>query len=81
MDKLVQPDWLEGNLSAPDVRILDCSVVFERIDGVLNIESARERWNQEHIPEERSRRSDDGAIRRDLRTPVHDAVQPSRSSP
>ena len=50
MDKLVQPDWLEENLAAPDLRILDCSVVFERIDGVLNIESARERWNQEHIP-------------------------------
>ena len=50
MDKLVRPGWLEENLAAPDLRILDCSVVFERPGGVLNIESGRERWNQEHIP-------------------------------
>lgn len=50
MEKLVQPGWLEENLSAPDLRILDCSVVFERPGGVLNIESARPRWDQEHIP-------------------------------
>ena len=50
MDKLVQPGWLEENLAAPDLRILDCSVVFERPGGVLNIESGRERWDQEHIP-------------------------------
>ena len=50
MDKLVGPGWLEENLAAPDLRILDCSVVFERPGGVLNIESGRERWDQEHIP-------------------------------
>jgi len=50
VDKLVQPGWLEENLDGPDLRILDCSVVFERPGGVLNIESGRERWSQEHIP-------------------------------
>ncbi len=50
MDKLVQPDWLAEHLEAPDLRLLDCSVVFERPGGVLNIESGRERWNSEHIP-------------------------------
>lgn len=50
MDKLVQPGWVEENLAAPDLRILDCSVVFERPGGVLNIESGKERWVQEHIP-------------------------------
>ena len=50
MDKLVQPGWLEENLTTPGLRILDCSVVFERPGGVLNIESGGERWRQEHIP-------------------------------
>ena len=50
MDKLIQPGWLEENLTAPDLRILDCSVVFERPGGVLNIESGRQRWRKEHIP-------------------------------
>ena len=50
MKKLVQPGWLEENMAASDLRILDCSVVFERPGGVLNIESGRERWTQEHIP-------------------------------
>lgn len=50
MDKLVQPGWLEENLAAPDLRILDCSVVFERPGGVLRIESGRDRWTREHIP-------------------------------
>ena len=63
MDKLVQPGWLEENLAAPDLRILDCSVVFERPGGVLNIESGRERWNQEHIP---------GSVHVDLMTELAD---------
>ncbi len=63
MDKLVRPGWLEENLAAPDLRILDCSVVFERPGGVLNIESGRERWNQEHIP---------GSVHVDLMTELAD---------
>ena len=63
MDKLVQPDWLEENLAAPDLRILDCSVVFERPGGVLNIESGRQRWNLEHIP---------GSVHVDLMTELAD---------
>ena len=63
MDKLVQPGWLEENLAAPDMRILDCSVVFERPGGVLNIESGRERWRQEHIP---------GSVHVDLMTELAD---------
>jgi len=63
VDKLVGPRWLEENLAAPDLRILDCSVVFERPGGVLNIESGRERWNQEHIP---------GSVHVDLMTELAD---------
>ena len=63
MEKLVQPGWLEENLSAPDLRILDCSVVFERPGGVLNIESGRPRWDQEHIP---------GSVHVDLMTELAD---------
>ena len=50
MDQLIQPDWLEANLEASDLRILDCSVVFERVDGVLNVESGYQRWSRGHIP-------------------------------
>ncbi len=50
MDKLIQPGRLEETLADPDLRILDCSVVFERPGGVLNIESGKERWRKEHIP-------------------------------
>ena len=63
MDKLVQPGWIEENLAAPGLRILDCSVVFERPGGVLNIESGRERWDQEHIP---------GSVHVDLMTELAD---------
>lgn len=63
MEKLIQPGWLEENLAAPDLRILDCSVVFERPGGVLNIESGRHRWDQEHIP---------GSVHVDLMTELAD---------
>lgn len=69
MDKLVQPRWLEENLGAPDLRLLDCSVVFERIDGVLNIESGRERWIREHLP---------GSVHIDLMTELSDQTSELR---
>ena len=50
MDQLIQPDWLEANLEASDLRVLDCTVVFERADGVLTIESGQERWSRGHLP-------------------------------
>ena len=50
MEQLIDPAWLEENLEAPDLRILDCMVVFERVDGVLNVESGIGRWRSGHIP-------------------------------
>ena len=50
MNQLVQPDWLEANLDAPDLRILDCTVIFERTAGVLNLDSGIEIWEEGHIP-------------------------------
>ena len=50
MDQLIQPGWLYANLGAPDLRVLDCTVVFERTDGLLTIESGRERWTRGHLP-------------------------------
>ncbi len=50
MDYLVSPDWLEDNRSHPDLRILDCTVVFERTDGILTVEGGLGRWASGHIP-------------------------------
>jgi thiosulfate/3-mercaptopyruvate sulfurtransferase len=50
MDQLISPDWLRANLDSPDLRVLDCMVVFERVDGVLIVESGIERWRTGHIP-------------------------------
>ena len=50
MDPLVTTDWLASELGSADLRVLDCTVVFERVDGVLNVESGRGRWEAGHIP-------------------------------
>ena len=50
MDQLIQPDWLEANLEAPDLRILDCTVVFGRVEGLLAARSGYGRWSRGHIP-------------------------------
>ena len=50
MDSLVSAAWLQSQLGAEDLRVVECTVVFERIDGVLTIESGLERWKSGHIP-------------------------------
>ena len=50
MEQLVDPAWLAGEMGAPDLRILDCSVVFERHDGVLTVGSGLSAWAEGHIP-------------------------------
>ncbi len=48
---LVDPDWLEGNLDNPKVRIIDCNVAMHRQPaGPSVIESKRGDWVKAHIP-------------------------------
>lgn len=50
MDRLVSTAWLEKELGAPDLRILDCTVKFEVGDAGLQIDSGRAAWEEAHIP-------------------------------
>ena len=50
MDQLVTTEWLAGELGSTDLRVLDCHVVFERVDGDLNVESGYRLWEAGHIP-------------------------------
>ena len=50
MDSLVATDWLFSELGSPDLRILECTVVFERRAGELIVESGRANWAAGHIP-------------------------------
>ncbi|MDA0352949.1 MAG: sulfurtransferase [Chloroflexi bacterium] len=48
---LVETDWLEANLDAPEVRVLDCTTFLRRgDDGRLRAESGHEAWAESHIP-------------------------------
>lgn len=51
MERLVDGGWLEGQLGAPDLRILDCSAVM-RVDdsGKPTYTNGRTRWERERIP-------------------------------
>jgi len=48
---LVETDWLEANLDAPDLRILDCTVFLtpDPAGGTL-AESGRAQWEASHVP-------------------------------
>lgn len=51
MDRLVDGDWLQRELGAPDLRILDCSAVMQVVDGAApTYVSGRARWERVHIP-------------------------------
>jgi len=50
VDSLVTTEWLANHLGSPDLRILDCTVIFERHDGELEVRSGREAWLAGHIP-------------------------------
>ena len=48
---LAETDWLGNNLGAPDLRIIDCSVVRkDQPDGSYTFVSGQENWEQGHIP-------------------------------
>jgi thiosulfate/3-mercaptopyruvate sulfurtransferase len=48
---LVETDWLADQLGAPDLRILDCSVVRkDNPDGSYGFAPGKENWEQGHIP-------------------------------
>lgn len=51
MDSLVGSDWLERELGAPDLRVLDCTVTTEMLpSGDVNHRNGREEWERQHIP-------------------------------
>jgi thiosulfate/3-mercaptopyruvate sulfurtransferase len=48
---LVETTWLAANLAAPDLRIIDCSVVRQdNPDGSYSFVTGRPAWEQAHIP-------------------------------
>jgi len=49
---LVEPDWLEARLDAPDLRVLDCTVhlEFDPETGARRSESGRADWERAHVP-------------------------------
>jgi len=47
---LVETAWLEAHLSDPDLRILDCTVLFSTDAQGLHVASGRDAWTQGHIP-------------------------------
>jgi thiosulfate/3-mercaptopyruvate sulfurtransferase len=47
---LVETDWLETHLTDPDLRVLDCTVLFDTDDHGYYLSSGREAWAQGHIP-------------------------------
>jgi thiosulfate/3-mercaptopyruvate sulfurtransferase len=48
---LISTDWLEAHLGAPQLRILDCSVVMRTAaDGSYSFVGGRDEWQEAHIP-------------------------------
>jgi hypothetical protein len=47
---LVDTDWLEAHLSDPDLRVLDCTVLFQTDADGVRVNNGREAWAQGHIP-------------------------------
>jgi len=51
MDSLVDTAWLQAHLDDTDLRILDCTVAFELVEGgKISFFSGREDYEQAHIP-------------------------------
>ena len=51
MDSLVTAEWLSQHLDAPDLVVLDCTVLFERDEaGRFRIVNGRANYEQGHIP-------------------------------
>ena len=47
---LVDTDWLAARLSAPDLRVFDCSVTLVPVAGGMRPESGRAAWAAGHVP-------------------------------
>jgi thiosulfate/3-mercaptopyruvate sulfurtransferase len=47
---LVETSWLDAHLHDPDLRILDCTVVFVADAHGVRVASSREAWSQGHVP-------------------------------
>lgn len=49
---LVEPEWLEARLEAPDMRVVDCTLhlSFDPETGARRSESGRSDWERAHIP-------------------------------
>jgi thiosulfate/3-mercaptopyruvate sulfurtransferase len=68
MDRLVSGAWLEGQLQAPDLRVLDCTVGSELLpDGGIKNRTGRVGWERNHIP---------GSAHADLLGALSDASSP-----
>lgn len=48
---LVESSWLAEHLTEPNLRVLDCSVVMQKLDdGTFSFVSGQEEWGKAHIP-------------------------------
>ena len=47
---LVETAWLEAHLNDPNLRILDCTVLFSTDANGVRVASGRDAWTQGHIP-------------------------------
>jgi len=47
---LVETAWLDAHLNDPDLRILDCTVLFSNDTQGVRIDSGRDAWTHGHIP-------------------------------
>jgi thiosulfate/3-mercaptopyruvate sulfurtransferase len=47
---LVEAAWLEAHLNDPNLRILDCTVLFATDANGVRVASGRDAWTQGHIP-------------------------------
>jgi thiosulfate/3-mercaptopyruvate sulfurtransferase len=47
---LVETDWLETHLTDPDLRVLDCTVLFDTDEHGFYLADGRDAWSQGHIP-------------------------------
>lgn len=47
---LVETDWLETHLTDPELRVLDCTVLFATDEHGVSLANGRDAWAQGHIP-------------------------------
>ena len=72
---LVETDWLEAHLTDPDLRVLDCTVLFDRDEHDRHLDSGREAWARGHIPGSGFRRSHERPLGPGEPSCLHDATR------